>query len=115
MELTSILLNICLLLVLSILSGAGFGSTSTKLFFQSILLGRVLQLLVNNTILRWLMGKGVMDAIRLWGWMKVRYDSDVKLEPLKLFYEYNMGSLKLKVNGSFVGFFDLFHGLAILQ
>ena len=60
-------------------SGAGGGTTHTKLFFQEIWIGRFLKLTANKTTLQWPMGKGVIYGISLWGCMKVRYDTTTKL------------------------------------
>ena len=115
MELGSILMNHGTLMVISTTSGAGVGETLTKLFFRLIWLGRVMQLPVNNTILRWPMGKGGDDGISIWGWMKVRYDSVVKLQPLYKLYMEKIISLRLKSNGLLVIIIEQFQGLEILQ
>ena len=78
-ELNGVLMEFGLLSVLSTTSGAGGGATHTKLFFQEIWLGKVLQLTVNNTTLQLPMGKGVIYGISLWGCMKVRYETTTKL------------------------------------
>ena len=79
MELNGVLTKCGLLSVLSTTYGAGGGETPTKLFFQEAFLGKVLQLVVNNTALWWTMGKGVIGRISIWGWLKVRYKTAAKL------------------------------------
>ena len=64
-----------------------------NLFFQSNCLGRVLYMSVNNTTLRWPMLDRGVDRIRLWYWMKVRYYSTAKLEPLNFFTGIRFGRL----------------------
>ena len=71
--------------------------------------------MVNNTTLWWTMGKGVMDCIRVWGWLKVRYENEAKLEPLCHFFRVNIWSINMMVNGLLIGFVDQFQGLEILQ
>ena len=81
-ELNSVLTKCGLLSVLSTTSGAGGGETPTKISFQEVCLGNVLQLKVNKMALWCSMGKVVMDGISLWGWLKVMYETAEKLEPL---------------------------------
>ena len=71
-----------LLSLISTTSGTGGGENPTKLFLQEFYLGKVLELTVNNMTLWWIMGRGVKDGISLWGWLKVRYETAAKLEPL---------------------------------
>ena len=70
---------------------------------------------VNNTTLRWPMLDRGVDRIRLWYWMKVRYYSTAKLEPLNFFYRDKIRSLKLKANVLLDEYVDRFQGLEILQ
>ena len=56
-----------------------------------------------------------MDSISIWGWMKVRYDTSAKLEPLCNLFRGNICSINLMVNGSLIGFVDQFQGLEIMQ
>ena len=81
-ELNGVLTKYGLLSVVSTMYGTGGGETPTKQFFQEVYLGNVLQLSVNNTILWCPMRKEVMDGIIIWGWLKVRYETAAKLEPL---------------------------------
>ena len=81
-ELDGVLTKCGLLSVLSTTSGAGGGETPTKISFQEVCLGKVLQLKVNKMALWWSMGKVVMDGISLWGWLKVMYETADQLEPL---------------------------------
>ena len=55
-----------------------------------------------------------MYEFLLWSWIKVRYESESKLDPLKSFYGENIRSLKLKAGGLLVNYIDRFQGLAIL-
>ena len=76
-ESTGVLIKRDLLKLLSSttgLTGVPFrGDTPPYQFFQSIYLGKVLQMSVNNTTLCWPMLEGNMNVIRLWFWLKVRY------------------------------------------
>ena len=56
-----------------------------------------------------------MYGISLWGWMKVRYQSAAKLEPLCHFYVNKSRLIKLKVNGLLVGLVEWFQGFSIIQ
>ena len=60
------------------------------------------------------MNEGNIDGIRLWSWLKVRYESASKLYPLRSFYWENIRSLKLKAGGSLVKYIDQFQGLEII-
>ena len=115
MGLNGILTKYGLLSVISTTSGAGGGENHNKLFFQKICLGKVLQLAVNNTTLWWEMGKVAMNGISIWGLLKVRYEDAAKLEPLCNLFRGNIWSLNMVVNGSLIGFVDLFQGFSILQ
>ena len=55
-----------------------------------------------------------IDGIRLWSWIKVRYDSAAKLDTLRRYYGDNIRSIKIKSSGLLVKYIDWFHGLAIL-
>ena len=57
---------------------------------------------VNKLSLRWPIHEGNMDRIRLWSWLKVRYESDTILDPLKMLYRDNIRSFKLKADGFLV-------------
>ena len=56
-----------------------------------------------------------MNGIRLWVWLKVRYKSTDKLEPLCSLYKEDMRLLNLKFNELLVSFVDWLQGLEILQ
>ena len=60
----------------------GGGNTPPHLYFQSAWLGVVLKMLLNNLVLRWPIHEGNMDLVRLWSWLKVRYESAAKSDPL---------------------------------
>ena len=70
---------------------------------------------VNNTSLRWLMQEGSMSCIRLWSWLKVIYESAVKLDPLRRLYREKIWSLRLKAGGLLLEYIYNFQGLAILR
>ena len=55
-----------------------------------------------------------MDGICLWYWLKVRYESAVKFDPMKRLYGEKIWLLKLKAGGSLVEYIVRFQGLAIL-
>ena len=114
-ELNGVLTKYGLLSVVSTMYGTGGGETPTKLFFQEVYLGNVLQLSVNNTILWCPMRKEVMDGIIIWGWLKVRYETAAKLGPLCNFFRENIWLLNLMVNGLLVGFVFQFQSLEIMQ
>ena len=61
------------------------------------------------------MGKVVIDKISLWVWLKVRYKTAAKLEPLFNFLKGNMRSLNLMVNRLLIVFVDPFQILEILK
>ena len=58
--------------------------------------------------------KGNMDGIRSCYWIKVRYDSTSKLDPLRYFYGENIRLLKLKAGGSLVEYIERLYSLGIL-
>ena len=84
------------------------------LFFQSMWLGSILCIAVNNFPLRWLMHEGEKCGVALLLWMKIKYESEAKIDTLKQFYQDRLRSLKLRVNGSLRDYIDRFQGLAIL-
>ena len=94
--------------VISITSCIGEILSNPELYFQSRWMGRALWLAVKNSTLRWPMGQGGDYGIFLLNWLRVRYESEDKLDPLKTFYPENIRPLKLKANGSILDFIDLF-------
>ena len=60
------------------------------------------------------MHKDDKDGVELLLWMKIKYESAAKLDPLRVFYADNTGSLKLRANCSLHDYIDRFQGLAIL-
>ena len=46
--------------------------------------------------------------------MKIKYESEAKIDPLNSYYHDKLRSLKLRVNGSLHDYIDKFQGLAIL-
>ena len=70
---------------------------------------------VKNTLLRWLTKEGNMDVIRLWYWLKFRYESASKLDPLRILYREKIWLLKLMAGGSQVDYIDHLQGLEILH
>ena len=46
--------------------------------------------------------------------MKIKYESEAKIDTLKQFYQDRLRSLKLRVNGSLQDYIDRLQGLAIL-
>ena len=84
------------------------------LFFQSMWLGRVLCIAVNNFPLRWPMNEGENDGVSLLLLLKIKYESEAKIDPLRQFYSDKLRSLKVCVNGSLHDYIDRFQGLAIL-
>ena len=69
---------------------------------------------VNNSLLRWPIHKGEKDGLELWLWLKIKYESAAKLDPLRLFYAEKIRSLKLKANGLLHYYIDRFQGLEIM-
>ena len=69
---------------------------------------------VNNCTLRWPMHEGDKDGVKILLWMKIKYESAAKLDPLRVFYADKIRSLKLESNGSLHNYIDCFQGLAIL-
>ena len=84
------------------------------LFFQSMWLGGVLKIAVNKCPLRWPMHEGDKGCVALLLWLKIKYESEAKHDPLSIYYSDKMRSLKLRVNVSLHDYIDLFQGLAIL-
>ena len=60
------------------------------------------------------MHEGEKDGVDLLLWMKIKYESEAKIDPLKKFYQDRLRSLKLRVNGSLHDYIDILQGLAIL-
>ena len=60
------------------------------------------------------MHEGEKDGVSLLLWMKIKYDYEAKIDPLKQFYSGKLRSLKLRVNGSLQDYIDRLQGLAIL-
>ena len=89
----------------------GASDRPERLFFQSMWLGGVLKIVVNNCLLRWPMDEGDKDDVALLLWMKIKYESTAKLDPLRIYYSDKMRSLKLRVNESLHDYIDRFHGL----
>ena len=50
----------------------------------------------------------------LWSWLKVKYESAAKLDPLMHFYGGKISPLKLKSGGLLVNYFEQLQGLEIL-
>ena len=46
------------------------------------------------------MHEGNKKGVDLWYWLKIRYESAVKLDPLRRFYAEKIRLLKLKSDGS---------------
>ena len=51
----------------------------------------------------------------LWLWLKIKYESAAKLDPLRLYYAEKIMSLKLRSNGSTQDYIDQFQGLEIIR
>ena len=60
------------------------------------------------------MHKGNMDRIRLWSWLKVKYENAAKFDTPKIIYRENIRLLNLKAGGSLVEKIDQFQYLEIL-
>ena len=71
----------------------------------------VFNMAVNNSSLSGCMNEGNIDGILLWSRLQVRYDSDVKLDHIKIFYREKIRSLKLKAGGSLVKYIEQFQVL----
>ena len=74
----------------------------------------VLKMAVNNSSLRCPIHEGITDGIRLWSWLKVRYESAAKLDPLRQLYGNKIRLLNLKSGGSLFEYIDHFQGLSII-
>ena len=61
------------------------------------------------------MHEGEKDGVDLWLWLKIKYESAAKLDPLRLYYAEKIRSLKLRSNGSTQDYIDRFQGLEILR
>ena len=60
------------------------------------------------------MYEGDKDGVDLWSWLKIKYDSAAKLDPLRRFYGEKTRSIKLKF-GEFLGdYTERFQGLESL-
>ena len=70
-------------------------------------LGRVLSIAVKNCPLRWPMNEGEKDGLSLLLWMKIKYEYEAKIYPLKKFYSYKLRSLKLRVNGNLHDYIEI--------
>ena len=81
---------------------------------MSSLLGEVLNMAVNNSLLRWPMHEGEKDGVELGLWMRIKYDSAAKMDPLRIFYAERIISIKLRSNGSLHDYIDRLQGLEIL-
>ena len=60
------------------------------------------------------MHEGDKDGVSLILWLKIKYESEAKIDPLRQFYSDKMRYLKLHVNSSIHDYIDRFQGLAIL-
>ena len=60
------------------------------------------------------MNQGDKDGVDLWSWLKVKYESAAKLDPLRHFYWEKIRLLKLKSGGSLGNYIKRFHGMEIL-
>ena len=69
---------------------------------------------VNKFRLKWPMHEHNKDGVALLLWMKIKYESAAKLDPLRIYYLDKMRLLKLRANGSLHDYIDCFQGLAIL-
>ena len=67
--------------------------------------------MANNSSLSGCMNEGNIDGILLWSRLQVRYDSDVKLDHIKIFYRDKIRSLKLKAGGLLVKYIEKFQVL----
>ena len=112
-ELTGILIDYGLW-GLQLCETTGAQALPERLFFQCLWLGGVLKMAVNNCPLRWPMNKGDKNGVKLLIWMKIKYESAAKLDPLRFFYADKIRLLKLRANGSLHYYIDHFQGLAIL-
>ena len=93
---------------------ADVGDLPEHLFFLSMCLGRFLCMAANNCPLRWPMHKGGKCGVSLLLWMKIKYESEAKIDPLNSYYHDKLWALKLRVNGILHDYIDKFQGLAIL-
>ena len=69
---------------------------------------------VNNLSIRWPLHEGNKYGVDLWSWIKVKYESAAKLDPLRLFYGQKISLLKLKSGGWIGDYIKKSQGLAIL-
>ena len=69
---------------------------------------------INNCPLRWSLHEGDKDGVELCIWMKIKYESATKLDPIKIFYADKIRLLRLRSNGSLHDYIDRLQGLAIM-
>ena len=74
----------------------------------------ILNMVVNNSSLKWKIHKGNMDGILLCSWLKVIYESVSKLDPLMHFYGDKILPINLNAGGLLVEYIDQIHGFEIL-
>ena len=91
----------------------GSGVTPPHLYFQSAWLGAVLNMAVNNSSLRWTINEGNRDGVKLWSWLKFRYESAAKSDPLRRFYGEKIRSLNIKYSGLLGDYIKRLQGLEI--
>ena len=113
-EMTGIIIKYGIQKLLSHVLPGGSGVLPPHLYLQSYYLGEVLKMAVNNFPLRWTMHEGEEYGVNLWFWIKIKYESVAKLDPLRLYYAEKIRSLKLTANASLHNYIDWFQGLEIL-
>ena len=99
----------------SVVGGIFTGVIPPYQFFQTVWMEKVLNMAVNNTLLRWLMREGNMNLIHLWYWLNVRYKSAAKLDTFRRLCRNKIWFLKLETSGLLVKYILCFQGLAILH
>ena len=67
--------------------------------------------MVKNMSLSWPMHEGNKDGVDLWSWLKLKYESAAKLDPLMRFYGEKIRSLNLKSGGLLGDYIKPFQGL----
>ena len=77
-------------------------------------MGAVINMAVNNSSLRWIIHEGNKEGVDLWSWLKVRYVSADKLDPLRRLYGEKIRLLNIKSIGSLGDYIKQFQGLSIL-
>ena len=60
------------------------------------------------------MREGEKDSVDLWLWLKVKYESESILDPLRIYYAEKIRLLKLRANGSLHNYIDRLQGMTIL-